>query len=158
MDTPASSFDSSSKSAASRTRPLAALAVIGLVVLLVVIDMRRRNAEAQLAQLSVRLDQLNGGNQGENQEAAKRIVDQVRKLYSIPEGVEPTVATIVDVNQLRERNAFYNKAKNGDYLIVTTDRAILFDAQQNRILDVVPVQIEQNAEQGDILGGTSVEQ
>ncbi len=126
-----------------KIRSLGAIAVVGLVVLLLVIDMRRRAAESQLAQLSVRLEQLTGGNQAQNQQAAKLIVEQVRKLYNLPEGVEPTVATIVDVNELRKRNAFYNKAKNGDYLVVTSDRAILFDATANKILDVVPVQIEQ---------------
>ena len=57
--------------------------------------------------------------------------------------MQPTVATIVDVESLRKRNSFYNKAKNGDYLIVTNERAILFDAKANVILDMVPVQLEQ---------------
>lgn len=142
-------MDTPSSSRRPKTRPLALLAVVALVVLLVVIDMRRRSAEQQLQQLSVRLDQVNG-SPTQNREAAQRIVNQVRKLYALPEGVEPTVATIVDVNTLRERNPFYNRAKNGDYLIVTTDRAILFDAKRNIILDVVPVQIQAaNAETSD---------
>ena len=130
----------------SKAGRLSLLAIVALVILLVVIDLRRRAVEQQLAQMSVRLEQLNGGNQQENREAAQRVINQLRRVYSLPEGVEPTVATIVDVEALRQRNAFYNKAKNGDYLIVTTDRAILFDAKRNVILDVVPVQIQPAAE------------
>lgn len=132
-----------SSSKKSRLRPLLMLAAVALVVLVVAIDMRRRSAEAQLAQLSLRLDQLNGGDAEQNKEIADKVVLQLRALIDIPEGVEPTVATIVDVNVLRERNPFYNKAKNGDYLVVTSERAILFDANQNKILDVVPVQLQQ---------------
>ncbi len=127
----------------SKIRSLGLIAMVALVVLLLVVDMRRRAAENQLAQLSVRLEQLSGGNQAQNREAAQEVVTQVRKLYSLPADIEPTVATIVDVDALRARNPFYNKAKNGDYLVVTTDRAILFDAKANVILDVVPVQIQQ---------------
>jgi hypothetical protein len=129
-------------SSRSKAKTLGAAAIVALVLLLVVINMRRVAAEKQLAQLSVRLEQLNGGNQAQNREAAQRIVEQVRRLYAIPADTEPTVATIVDVEALRARNPFYNKAKNGDYLIVTADRAILFDAVASQILDVVPVQID----------------
>lgn len=134
-------MDSLGTSPRAKTKPLALVAIIALIILVVVVDMKRRGAEKQLEQLSVRLEQLTG-NEQQNREAAQRIVDRVRQLYDIPTDVEPTVATIVDVTELQKRNAFYNKAKNGDYLIVTSDRAILFDAQRNVILDVVPVQIQ----------------
>lgn len=130
-------------SSRTKAKPLSVIAIIALVILVVVIDMRRRTAENQLEQVSMRLEQVTGGgNQAQNKETAMRIVADVRRLYALPEDVEPTVATIVDVNELRKRNAFYNKAENGDYLIVTTDRAILYDADKNIILDVVPVQIQ----------------
>jgi hypothetical protein len=118
---------------------LGVLIVIGLIALVVVLDMRRRQAEQKLQELSVQYDQT---GQAQNKEAAKAIVDRVRRLYTIPDDVDPTVATIVDVNQLRARNSFYNKAKNGDHLIVTNDRAILYDPTADKIIDVVPVQIQ----------------
>lgn len=130
---------------ASRAKPLGFLVVLGLVVLVLVLDMRRRAAEDQLAQLSVRLGQVTDENQQQNQEEAKAIVEKVRRHIDIPSDIEPTVATIVDVEKLRERNAFYTKAQNGDHLIVTTDRAILYSPSEDRILDVVPVQIQQPA-------------
>lgn len=124
-----------------KARVLLPLLVIALVVLLVIVEGRRRSAEEQLKQLSVRLEQLQGNTQ-ENQQKAQEIVQRVRRLMDIPADVEPTVAAIVDVTQLRARNPFYNKAENGDYLLVTPTRAILFDPDRDVILDVVPVQIE----------------
>lgn len=118
------------------------LIVIGLMVLVIFLDARRRDAERKLNELSV---QYGGAGQAQNREAAQAVIDKVRKLYTIPADVEPTVATIVDVNQLRARNAFYAKAKNGDHLIVTNDRAILYDPIANKIIDVVPVQIQAGA-------------
>lgn len=119
--------------------------LIVLVVLIVVLDTQRRSAQKELKNLTVRLEQLQGNSQ-ENQEKAQSIVKKVQALMDIDVSVEPTVATIVDVAKLREKNPFYNKAENGDYLIVTPTRAILYREKNGKILDVVPVQIEQPAD------------
>ena len=133
----------------SRPGKIAALfpvLIIALIALVVFVDARRRSAETQLKQLTVQMNQVSGDTQ-QNREKAKAIVDQVRKLIDIPLDTEPTVATIVDVKKLQAQNSFYNKAKNGDYLIVTPSRAILFSQAKNMILDVVPVQLEPSSAQ-----------
>ena len=127
-----------------RVKILFPLLVIALIVLVVVLDNQRRQAETELRNLTVRLEQLQGNNQ-ESQERAKQIIERVRRIIDIPADVTPTVATIVDVQKLKAQNPFYANAKNGDYLIVTPTRAILFDADRGVIIDVVPVQIQQNA-------------
>ncbi len=119
--------------------------VIVLLILVVFVDARRRAAEKKLEQLTVQLSQ--SGNTEENKAKAAAIVNEVRKLIDIPQGVEPTVATIVDVEALKEKNAFYAKAENGDYLIVTPTRAILYSQKRKMIIDVVPVQLDQQAAQ-----------
>jgi|TARA_B100002003_G_C14052737_1_gene506939 hypothetical protein len=129
--------------AKSSRKALFAIALIALVALVLVLDMQRREAEKQLKNLSVRLEQLQTGNTQQNREAADRIIREVRKLIVIPEDVEPTVATIIDVETLRERNPFYSKAENGNHLVVTAERAILYDSEKKIILDVVPVQVQQ---------------
>jgi hypothetical protein len=131
-----------------KAKTLFPILLIALVVLAVVLDTQRRKAQTELKNLTVRLEQLQGNNAA-NQEKAKTIVQRVQKLMDIDVSVEPTVATIVDVEKLREQNPFYNKAENGDYLIVTPTRAILYREEDNIILDVVPVQIEQPAAEGD---------
>ncbi len=127
-----------------KAKTLFPILLIALVVLVVVVDTQRRKAQTELKNLTVRLEQLQGNNQ-ENQEKAKQVVQKVQKLMNIDVSVEPTVATIVDVEKLRAQNPFYNKAENGDYLIVTPTRAILYREEENIILDVVPVQIEEPA-------------
>ena len=80
------------------------------------------------------------GSAEQKQEATKQVVDQLRKHMELPVDTQITVATIVDVNALRKQNAFYNKAENGDRLILTQDRAILFSATKDRILDMMPIE------------------
>jgi hypothetical protein len=124
----------------SKARILMPIIVVGLVVLVIVLDAKRRTAEQQLQQLSVQMEQVQGNTQ-QNRAMAKEILAKVQAHINLDMSVEPTVATIVDVAKLRAQNPFYNKAENGDYLIVTSTRAILFDPDTDRILDVVPVQI-----------------
>ena len=118
-----------------RGKIISVLIVIGLIILVIFLDIRRRDANKKLLQY-----EQSGGNQAQNQEVAKDVTEKVRRLMVIPDGINPTVATIVDVKELQAHNAFYNKAKNGDYLVVTNDRAILYDPVADKIIDVVTVQ------------------
>lgn len=77
----------------------------------------------------------------ENAKAAD-ILANVRTHILLAEEPKPTVAEILDVATLRARNAFYANAANGDYLIVTTTRAILYSPSKDRIIDVMTVQLE----------------
>lgn len=126
-----------------KPRLIIPIALVVLVVVVIALDAQRRQAKAELQQMSVKLDQLQGGNTAENQQRAKEVVDMVKTHMELDTSVEPTVATIVDVEKLKAQNPFYNSAKNGDFLIVTPSRAILYDAGADKILDVVPVQIDQ---------------
>ncbi len=121
------------------------IALVVLVVTVFFLDSARRQAQAEMKQMSAKLGQVpeSDANSVENQKRAKEIVAKVKEHMEIDTTVEPTVATIVDVKKLQAQNAFYNKAKNGDFLIVTPSRAILYDAAADVIIDVVPVQIDQ---------------
>lgn len=125
----------------SRSRVLKIVLVLAVIFLVFVLDTKRRAAEDKLRELSMQLEQVNP-NAKANKELAKQILNKVKRHMVLPTDIEPTVATIVDVKTLREQNAFYNKAENGDYLIVTSDRAILYDPDKDVILDVVPVQLQ----------------
>ena len=116
--------------------------VLGLGVLAFVNYQKRVQLASELKKLSVQMEQLQTGNSPENVAQAKAIVEKVKKHMSIDSSIEPTVATIVDVNALKSRNEFYKNAKNGDYLIVTPTRAILYNPDTDMILDVVPVQLQ----------------
>ena len=55
----------------------------------------------------------------------------------------PTVATLIDVDALREENPeFYADGQNGDVLLIFTKKAILYREVDNIIVNVAPVFIE----------------
>ena len=85
----------------------------------------------------MRKDPIQESYQKEDQ--AEEILARVRTHVHVSPESQPTVATIVDVDKLRETNKFYLKAENGDHLIITKERAILYRASTDVIIDVVPV-------------------
>lgn len=72
----------------------------------------------------------------------KLLVDQVGKLIELPAGEQPSVATITDVEKLKEQ-VFFQKAKNGDKIIIypNAKKAILYDPVAGKVIDVAPVSI-----------------
>lgn len=118
---------------------LIVVVILALGVLAFLNYRQRVDLEQQLSKISIRENNQVGSPQ--NVEAAKRIVERVKKHYAIPGNVDPTVATIVDVETLKARNDFSNLAKNGDHLVITPTRAVLYDPDRDIIVDVVPVQL-----------------
>jgi len=129
-------------SSSSALKLILGVLVVVLLAFVLVLNGRRREAEQRLKQVSVRLEQVQAQNAAQNKELAKQVLTKVRKHFILPVDPEPTVATIVDVEKLRERNVFYRKAENGYHLVLTADRAILYDAKQDIIVDVAPVQLQ----------------
>lgn len=72
----------------------------------------------------------------------KEILDKVGKLIELPEGEEPTVATVQDAEQIRNQ-PFFAKAQNGYRVILFTDAklAILFDEQANKLINVGSISV-----------------
>ncbi|HRH93283.1 MAG TPA: hypothetical protein PKV72_01985 [Candidatus Peribacteria bacterium] len=118
---------------------LVVIIILALGVLAFMNYKQRMDLEQQLSKVSLTNNQQVGNQQ--NVEAAKRIIEKVKRHFAIPGDVDPTVATIVDVETLKARNEFYKSAKNGDHLIITPTRAILYDPDKDLIIDVVPVQL-----------------
>lgn len=112
-----------------------------LLVLTVVLEVKRREAVSRVDQLSVQLEQIQKGTRA-NREAAQQVIEKVRKHIAIPLEPAPTVATIVNAESLKSRNPFYEKAENGDHLVITANRAVLYDPDADIILDVIPVQLQ----------------
>ncbi|HQG57377.1 MAG TPA: hypothetical protein PLX79_00120 [Candidatus Dojkabacteria bacterium] len=70
----------------------------------------------------------------------QQMKEKIGKLILLPSDQEPTVATIVDIEKLKETNpTFYKNASNGDKILVYSDKAILYDPDNNIILDVAPI-------------------
>jgi len=130
------------------------VAIIVVVALFVRAEWERRATQAELTEKAAELEQLRETAQRSGQAVADEVLEKLRRHIELPVEPVPTVATIVDVEQLRQANDFYAPAENGDHLVITDRRAILYDADRDIILDIVPVQInQQQAEQALGQGG-----
>lgn len=73
------------------------------------------------------------------EQASQEIIDSVARLIVVPED-KPTVATITDVEKLRESNSeFYKAARNGDTLLIYQTQAIIYRKEENKVIAVAPV-------------------
>ena len=74
-------------------------------------------------------------------EVGATIGEKVAQLILVNEDEVPTVATIVNVNDLQVDNpGFYGAAKNGDKLVVYSDKALIYREEENKIINVLPVE------------------
>lgn len=78
-------------------------------------------------------------------EETRRLVEQVSRLIELPDNEEPTIATISDIEKLKNQ-PFFAKAKMGDKVLIYTNakKAILYDPVANKIIEVAPVNIGSN--------------
>ncbi|MBI2063248.1 MAG: hypothetical protein HYT61_03390 [Candidatus Yanofskybacteria bacterium] len=75
-------------------------------------------------------------------EETAKLVAQISKLIILPEGETPTVATVSDPEKLKDQQ-FFVKAKKGDKLLLYANakKAILYDPDNNKIVEVAPISI-----------------
>lgn len=75
-------------------------------------------------------------------EEARKLVEEVGKLMELPPGEVPTVATVTDVTKLQDQ-PFFARAKNGDKVLIyqNSQRAILYDSQAKKIINVAPINV-----------------
>lgn len=74
----------------------------------------------------------------------QQVVNRVAKHIKIKADEVPTVATVQDADVLRQNNpAFYQYAKNGDRLLIWSDKAVLYSATEDILLAVMPVTVSQ---------------
>lgn len=80
------------------------------------------------------------------QEEAEDLVSIVGKLIILPKGEVPTIATVSDPEKLKDQ-PFFAKAKVGDkvLLYVKAGKAYLYDPEENKILEVAPINVESSA-------------
>jgi hypothetical protein len=120
-----------------RFRIAAGLIVVAIIGLVITVDvLRKQRGEPSLSGQTGQLTE----QERRNHEKAQEVVAAVRKIYIIPADVIPTVAAVVDAEQLKKQNSFYNRAENGHYVIITNDRALLYDPVKNVIVDVMQIE------------------
>lgn len=110
----------------------------GNLILLVLLILALGSSAYFYRQLSV----LRDNPQAVVKQEAEDLVNEVSKLIFLPEGEDPTIATIADAEKLKEQ-PFFARAKNGDKVLIYTKskKAILYDVESHKIVEVAPLNI-----------------
>jgi len=84
---------------------------------------------------------LNANPQSVVQKQTKQLITKVGSLMQLPTGETPTVAEVSDATQAKQQSSFFNKAQNGDRVLmyVKTGEAILYRPSTNKIILVAPL-------------------
>ncbi len=80
------------------------------------------------------------------QKETAELVSKVSKLIVLPEGENPTVATVSDPEALKDQ-PFFAQAQKGDKVLIYAGakKAVLYSVTLNKILEVAPLNIGDKA-------------
>ncbi len=83
-----------------------------------------------------------GDQQAKKEQTVQDVVAAVSKIFRLPEGEEPVMATITDPEKLRDQ-PFFVYATKGDRVLIynTAKKAILYRPSEQRIIDVTALNI-----------------
>lgn len=81
----------------------------------------------------------------EYQKEAQDLLSRVAKIYLIPTGEEPTIATVSDPNALKDQ-AFFTQSQKGDKVLIFSKagRAVLYRPSINKIIETAPINSNTN--------------
>ncbi len=70
----------------------------------------------------------------------KAIVAKVSKSLTLPDKEQPTLATVLDKDKLKDQ-AFFKDAQNGDKILIYTEakKAIIYRESEDKIINVGPI-------------------
>lgn len=75
-----------------------------------------------------------------NKQEAKDLLGKVAKLYLIPTGEEPTIATVSDPTALKSQS-FFTQSQKGDKVLIFSKagRAVLYRPSIDKIIETAPI-------------------
>ena len=90
--------------------------------------------------LYYKLKKVENSKTTDTREEVKSLVDKVSRLYLIPQGEEPTVATVSDPQILKEQS-FFTLAEKGDKVLIFTraSKAVLYRPSIDKIIEIAPI-------------------
>lgn len=122
-----------------KQKPLSVIAIgIGIILLVLFFnnlkaqrEMRKLKADLQKAKTEIAVSEI------------QQVTEAVGKLIILPDGEVPTLATVTDVEKLRQDQAFFSNAENGDKVLVYVQakKAILYRPRINKVVEVSPVSV-----------------
>lgn len=69
----------------------------------------------------------------------KELVARISKFLVVPTDENPSVVVLKDAEQLAAQQSFYQGAKDGDVLVVYSNRAIIYDVESDKLVNVGPI-------------------
>jgi len=145
------------KSTSPRRRSGKTFATIVVVLLLVgagamtylYLQLRSDNNElkSQLAETSNELETYKTNPPEAARAEVRRYVEEVSKVYTLPEDEEPSVATVSDKSKLQDQQ-FFAKAENGDISLIYPNAklAVLYRPSTKQIVNVSSVTLQDQAD------------
>lgn len=88
----------------------------------------------------VKYHQLINNPDNVNKEETKVLTEKVSKIFILPSDEEPTIATVLDKEKLKDQ-PFFAMAENGDKILIyyKAKKAILYRPQTNKVIEVGPI-------------------
>ncbi len=89
-------------------------------------------------------------------EESQAVIAAVGRLIILPDNEQPTIATVSDPSKLKDQ-PFFASAKIGDKVLIYTNakKAILYSPEENKIVEVAPVNIGNQAAAEPQVSGTA---
>jgi uncharacterized protein YneF (UPF0154 family) len=80
------------------------------------------------------------------EQQTEEILENLGSIILLPDE-EPTMATLLDIEELKKENPeFYKDAQKGDYLVIYSEKAIIYREEENKVINVAPVYFEKSEE------------
>lgn len=75
-----------------------------------------------------------------NKDEMKKLVDEIGKIAKLPQREEPSIATVTDINKLRDQPVFAD-SKNGDRVLLYTNaqKVVIYDPVSRKIVNIAPL-------------------
>ncbi len=105
--------------------------------------MKNRDLNAKYSDVQGKFTEITSDPQAAQAAEVKRYIEEVGKVYDLPKGEEPSVATVKDKEQLKDQ-AFFNKAENGDITLIYSNAklALLYRPSTKQLVNVSSVTIQ----------------
>lgn len=75
-----------------------------------------------------------------NKEEMKNLVEEIGKIAKLPQREDPSVATVTDINRLKDQPVFA-ESKNGDRVLLYTNaqKVVIYDPISRKIVNIAPL-------------------
>ena len=84
----------------------------------------------------------------DNSSEIPQLVKEVSTLIVLPENETPSVATVTDIDKVKEQ-PFFSQSQNGDKVLIYSQakKAILYRPDEKRLVDVAPINVPDTSSQ-----------